>query len=196
MRSTRSNAGFTVIELILATVVLMLLLAFAAAFLTQGSSAHRTVSERSTEQEVLDSITQLFMYDFRLAGYRGASTEPATLNHAITRSQNAVTINYTLDSDPDRPYEVAGAQRVTYASQDGTLTRCHTKVSDPSTCIGGLTELSEGVNSITVDTSSLNGYGVIINLHRTPYDCEEADCETTYTVRIPFPQPLQTGAPQ
>lgn len=197
MKGNKSSAGFTIIELILATVILLLILGFAAALLSQGSSVHHQVSSRSSQQEQLDSITQLLIYDFRLAGYRGATTPSATLSEAITSQRDSVTIHYTLDADPSRPYEVPGAQTITYAVENNALTRCQAAAAAaPGNCYGGKTTLMDNILSFTADTTPLAGNGVIINILATPYDCTDTACATPYTVRVQFPQPLRIGGPQ
>lgn len=193
----RQNSGFTIIELMISTVVLLLLLGAAAAFLSQGSRSHSIVIERSSEQELLDSVSQILQYDFRLAGYQGNDAPPAPISQAITPTPYGVRINYTLSADPERPHETPGAQAVIYEIQDGTLTRCLSPGATPGACRGGLTELASGMIDMTVDTETLDGHGVNVTLYRTPYTCYTPDCVTPHTVRILFPQPLPTtGDPQ
>ena len=71
----RSRAGFTIIELLIAALVMSVILLAATGLLVQSNQAYRVNELASERQQEIEAAVKILSYDLALAGYRG--TTPA-----------------------------------------------------------------------------------------------------------------------
>lgn len=78
----RRRGGFTVVELLITMVVLLLILGSLGAMLISGSTAYGVTAQRSESLQDSEAVLQLLRYEIGLAGYRGL--ESGTFDRSFT----------------------------------------------------------------------------------------------------------------
>jgi len=75
----RRAAGLSLVELLVAMVVVLVVVAGSTAFVTRGRAAHRTSESLAQLEESLDAAFALLVDDVRLAGYLGLTPPGSTV---------------------------------------------------------------------------------------------------------------------
>lgn len=169
-------------ELLLTMTILGIILGLANTFLLQGVTIQRSTEQRSAEQEMLDSVSQLLISDIRLAGYQGSGLQPLTLSEAVQVGNNSVTVTYLGTRAYERLDGVETAWEVTYrVTEAGILERCQQASGLPNACI----DVATGFSALTVEFSPVR---VALRLNRIDADMPPL------TVRVALPRSLPTTA--
>lgn len=123
-RAGKGNRGFTLVELLIASVIVTALLGALGGLLTTSSRAYQTNERQTQNQQSLDAIVQFLRYDIRLAGYAGSGGDADLGGSPLKVKSNAfgpgdsVTVRYFEDR-----YGAPGVVSATYYVNDDGLVR-------------------------------------------------------------------------
>lgn len=105
----RARAGLTVLELLLAAVVLGVLLTLLAGLLQSTRRAYDANEQLSFEQQAVEAATELLRYELGLAGYRGADAACMTRDFGglpaleLSPGRDQITIRFFEDRFKSEP---------------------------------------------------------------------------------------------
>lgn len=183
MRAPRPTAGFTVVELLVASVVLITVLGIVAVFFAQQNRVSRATQERSDAQDRARLVVQLVTQDLSLAGSKrfildsgsiddaaslaacpvGSSSVPTCLEVTSSNAQDSLSTLYvnSLRSVAD------ACRRVAYRFDGDTLQRYDQKF----TCGGSVTlvdttsttdfvDIAEHILALDVSVTCSNGEAI------------------------------------
>lgn len=91
MKPQARSAGFTIIELLVATAITGIILSALGSIFITSNSAYRRDSELSALQQTVDAASNSLGYEVSLAGFLGTDTAYVTRNFNSTFTINAVT---------------------------------------------------------------------------------------------------------
>jgi hypothetical protein len=152
------RSGFTLVELLLASALLIAMLATLTAMLAQGRSTQRIREAQNTILHDQEAIARLLQYELALAGYGGLGEEslldPAlpTLTIDLSAAAHAVGVRYVEDQ-----FVAGGAQlRSVRLWVDPTESLLLRSVAD-----GAPTALATGIDALTVRGYLRRDFGVV-----------------------------------
>ena len=93
----RMQAGFTVLELLIASVIMIILLTALTGVFVSSSRAYRVTEEISNRQQEIEAAVKVLSYDLQLAGYRG--TTPTEVGRLFGAPTLVVEKNDSTTSD-------------------------------------------------------------------------------------------------
>lgn len=136
-RSCRAS-GFTLIEVLVASAILIILISIALSILVQSHRAYAATEASSERQQTHELVAQTLKYDLSLAGFKG--TNPGDLSRTFASSPLEVVHDESSDSDSiqiryyeDHTFDDAVASQVVevgYYVLDGDLYREENGVED------------------------------------------------------------------
>lgn len=94
---SRRHLGFTLLELLVASAVMVILIAAAVALFVSSGRAYDVSERLSLQQQEIESAAKILSYDLSLAGYRG--TTLAALDRSFAQPFIAVEKNVSAGSD-------------------------------------------------------------------------------------------------
>lgn len=125
----RGDAGFTVLELLIAAAVAAVVLTVAALLYSSSARAYRVNEEVSEVRQGIQAAISLLQYEIGLAGYRctdddaltrAFSGQPLVATDGASGSADSITVRYYEDRYVSGSCELT---EVTYFVQDGSLYR-------------------------------------------------------------------------
>lgn len=127
MVPVRRRDGFSLVELLLSSAILVVLLAAGAALLSGTSRVHRTTIQITDAEERIDAITRIVRRDLSMAGFRGTDGTGELLGDGRAfvaptedgRLTGELVVRYVEEMYADS----ATSQEVAYRVSDGVLTR-------------------------------------------------------------------------